>query len=335
MSDTNPRDQLLEWGRHVGDSPLYEHLVGVTARSDDLLSVLGAIEHRPPPNVYFAAIQYLLLEGGGDDELASFYPSLTDSPRAKEEIDEVFERFVRERSEEILSLARSRYTQTNECRRCVALLPGIAASTFDGFHLVEIGTSAGLNLAMDHYEYDYEGQPFGPKSPVKLFCSVRGDRPRLQPFEILSRTGIDLNVVDRSDPDDRRWLVALVWPEHHERRRRLTDALELTSGIEMDLIEGSAPDVLPGILAALPDGDPVVVMNSFVLNQMHPDDRARIASIVDAGRENNPIHRVSLELLDRTREGAVLEVGADAAMVELGSAHPHGAWLDLDYQVRP
>lgn len=323
-------DYLRAWARHTHRSPLYAHLIDLTIRIPELMRVIQRIDNRPPPNVYLAAIHFLLMEGHSP-HLAGYYQSLVDEPLPVEGVDDAFIEFVLANEEAIVHLANSRYTQTNECRRCVALLPGVMTSPFDQFHLVEIGTSAGLNLALDRYVYDFDGMAWGPDSTVRLSAGVPGDQPRLRPIEIGRRVGIDINVIDRNDPDDRRWLDALIWPEHQERRERLRGALALTSGLEMEFVEGSVLDELGQILDDLPASDPVVVMNSFVLIQLDLVQRREVAQIIEAARSSRPVYRVSLEFVDKEDDWARLEVGDELELADLGRAHPHGEWVDLDY----
>lgn len=143
---------IREWATHAHGSPLYGVLCAVVADSDELLRILNRILNRPYPNVFFAAVHYLLMKGDGP-ELAGFYPSLTDDPEPLAAVGRPFREFVVSREEEIIELGRTRHTQTNGCRRCVALLPAIWRSGLSRFHLVDLGTSAGLNLLVDLYHY--------------------------------------------------------------------------------------------------------------------------------------------------------------------------------------
>ena len=332
MTLSGPVDDeyLRAWARHTHRSPLYAHLIDLTIRNPELMRVIRRIDNRPPPNVYLAAIHFLLMNGRSP-ELARYYQSLVNEPLPVAGVDDAFIAFVVANEEAIVDLANTRYTQTNECRRCVALLPGVMTSPFERFHLVEVGTSAGLNLALDHYRYDFDGIEWGPESTVRLAAGVPGDQPRLQPIEIGRRVGIDINVIDRQDDDDRRWLDALIWPEHEERRERLRGALALTSGIDMEFVEGSVLDELERVLHGLPENEPAVVMNSFVLIQLDPDQRREVEQIVETARSSRPIYRVSLEFVDKDDDWARLEVGDQLELADLGRAHPHGEWVDLDY----
>ena len=323
---------LRAWSRHTHRSPLYQHLIEVTLDSPALMGVIGRISKRPPPNVYLAAIHYLLMDGRSQG-LARYYRSLVSDPLPVSEIDEAFTHFVLENQDDIVELANRRYTQTNECRRCVALLPGVMTSPFEGFHLVEIGTSAGINLALDRFNYDFDGKAWGPDSPVHLSAEVRGDAPRLRPIEIGRRVGIDIHLIDRTDSSDRQWLDALIWPEHEERRDRLRRALDVTSEMEFELVEGSVLDVLGAALDDLPPGEPAVVVNSFVLIQLDQEQRQQVEDIVQEARQKRPIYRISFEFIDKNDDWARIEVGSGRGLVDLGRAHPHGEWIDLDYSV--
>ncbi len=330
MTDRYSPEALREWGRHTHGSPLYARLVEVTADNPELLSVVQRIKNKPAPNLFFAAIHYLLM-ADRDLKLAAFYPSLADHPRPVSDVDSHFTDFVMANSGRIIEISNNRYTQTNECRRCTALLPAAMTSPFSDFDLVEIGASAGLNLAMDRYRYNFGGAEWGPDSPVSLQADFRGDPPQLREIVIGRRIGIDINILDRRDPEDARWLLALVWPEHHERRSRLQQALDLTSNMDIEMRQGSAIDELDTILNDLPSGRPVVISNSFVLNQMTTDERLELSEIIDQNRSQRPIYRVSLEYRDWSDDWARLEVGGGMELEQLGQAHPHGEWVELNF----
>lgn len=321
-------DQIRDYGRYLESSPLYVQLVEVIAADNRLVDILNAIENVPRQNILFAGVQYLMTGEGGVD-LARFYPNLTDSPLGLEGIAGPFADFVLEHADELMEIGRSRYTQTNECRRCVALLPGVWATPAERFHLVDFGASAGLNLQLDKYHYTWGDLTWGPDSTVALRTEIRGEKPIPRSVEVLSRVGLDLNPIDAADADDRRWLEALVWPEHEDRRRRLVAALDLAAANPPELIGGDATATLPRALASLPGRDPVVVMNSFILNQFAAEDRERFAQVVASLRETRPVYRVSMEWLDTDAKAAWLEVDDGSGLIKIGEAQPHGEWVEL------
>lgn len=321
-------DYLRDWGKHTHGSPLYAHLVEVVAEDTDLLRVINRIGNRPPPNLLFAAVQYLLMDGA-DSDLARHYPSLVEDPLGPEGAGPSFRQFVLAHEEEIVHLGNTRYTQTNECRRCVALLPMVMMAPFDRFHLVDVGTSAGLNLALDRYRYRFGHLEWGPESPVVLTAESRGADPSLHGLEVLSRTGLDLNPLDPGDEEARRWLDALIWPEHEERRDRLRRALAIIEETRIEMIRGDALATLPRVLDSLPGDEPAVVMNSFAVAQLSPAGRQEIEAIANRARERRPVFRAAMELFDASDDWARMVIDDGTGGRVVGQAHPHGEWIEL------
>jgi hypothetical protein len=292
------------------------------------MRVINRIEHTPRPNILFAAVQYLMSSNDVPD-LSRFYPNHTANPDPVNEVDQPFTAFVLVNEEEIVFIGRTRYTQTNECRRCVALLPGLMEAPFKSFHLVDVGTSAGLNLGVDRYRYDWEGIQWGPSSGLLLETEMRGSAPLLHEIEVLDRIGLDLNPVDPANSEDRAWLDALIWPEHHKRRERLRMALDLVTELAVDFVPGDALVTLSKVLNQLDLRVPVVMMNSFALNQFSPSQRAEIDEVVDTARNDRPVHRVSYEVLEKSDDWARLSVDDGTGWREIGQGHPHGEWIEL------
>ena len=55
-------EYLTAWARHAHRSPLYAHLIDLTIHRPELMRIIERIHNRPPPNVYLAAIHFLLME---------------------------------------------------------------------------------------------------------------------------------------------------------------------------------------------------------------------------------------------------------------------------------
>ena len=187
----------------------------------------------------------------------------------------------------------------------------------------------GLNLCLDRYHYRWGDLTWGGDSPVELTTENRGAPVVPREIELLSRTGLDLHPVDPGDEEDRRWLEALIWPEHRERRTRLRAALQVASTIDVDLVPGDALELLGPTVDGLPEGEAVVVMHSFTLNQLHPSTRERVGEIVDECRALRPVHRISMEALDPEDPAAALGVDGGGGLEVVGRAQPHGEWLEL------
>ncbi|CAA9259726.1 MAG: hypothetical protein AVDCRST_MAG93-2135, partial [uncultured Chloroflexia bacterium] len=63
----------------VPSSPLYGRLAVGIADDAMLLEIASAAHARPVPNLFFGAVQYLLLQGN-THPLGEFYPGLSDDP---------------------------------------------------------------------------------------------------------------------------------------------------------------------------------------------------------------------------------------------------------------
>lgn len=208
-----------------GSSRLYEFLSTEISRDSDLLDLSShASPGQPVPNLLFASVHYLLLSGA-HHELQEFYPSVTDNPRSFDEAFLLFKDFCLRHREEMINLLRTRLVQTNEVRRCTYLYPSfcyIHNKVNKPLSLVEIGTSAGLQLLWDRYSYSYGSEDtYGnPDSSVHLTAQMRkGTIPVLSQTSppVVSKVGIDSHVVDLSNVDDYLWLKSLIWSEHKER----------------------------------------------------------------------------------------------------------------------
>lgn len=296
--------------------------------------------------------------GSVDGALAAYYPSVVDDPRPPDDdLADAVRAFVREHEAAIRERVGSRRVQTNAVRRCSALSPGFAtvADRVDGdaLALLEVGSSAGLHQNWDRYEYAYRapagvhrvgdtgGRGSDDRDPrVLVETDVRGDlTPPLpeRPPAVAGRVGVDVHPLDPTDDADARWLRALVWPEHDDRRRVLDDALAVARDHPPEIIAGDAVTDLAAVADRLPADAPLVVFHSLVLYQFDADARqsfydalADVASDRDA-----PTFHLAGERPDPDRENGIqLRLaridGRDAAEFEsehLGTFEQHGAWL--------
>ena len=332
------RKRLLDWERSIRpDSPMYARIALAVAGDDAMHHLLRAV---PPGqlhmNLLLAAVQYLLFEER-DHPLAAYYPSLG-GERDDAGLEDTFIEFALSHRAQIADLLVTRRVQTNEVRRCTFLLPAyheVTGRTGRPLAVVEVGTSAGLNQNVDRYGYRYATDQ-GPveiaaDAPLVLECDVVGPiAPRLDAHpDIRHRTGIDINPVDVGNPDEARWLRALVWPDKPERHRRLERAIDIAVDHPPSLIEGDAFEVLGEVVAAVPEELAVVVQHSFVLNQFERSSRERFFAMLDEWGMDRPLVRIGAEWLVH-RRGTVLDLtvhGAERHTVELASVHHHGEWM--------
>lgn len=290
-------EEFAAWA--AGSSPLYRRLATGIAGDPDLLALAADVpEGRTPPNVLLAAVHYLLL-AGREHPLGAFYPSVTDDPRDPTTTDPLpaFREFCRTHAEDLRPLLSTRRTQTNSVRRYAGLLPAFAfldRQMDDPPSLVEVGTSAGLNLLWDRYGYDYgeAGRYDDPGASAVVESTVRaGDPPLADPPAVRRRVG-----VAREDPPPVR--------------------------------AGDALEVLPAVLADLPD--PVVVSHTLTLYQFDPDERRRVRELLsEVAADRDRYWLAGERSVDSEDRELWLEWTTDPGgeLARLGAFEQHGRWI--------
>lgn len=319
-------------------SPLYARLAEAAADDDRLLDIAAtAPAGQPEPELLLAAVHSLLL-AGRDHPLARYYPTCG-GPDAAADPAPDFRDFCLANEDRLRSVVSSRRCQTNDVGRSAVLLPAfehVAETTgAETLALIEIGSSAGLNLNWDRYRYEFDGAGTAGEreSPVTVATEVRGDRrpplPRT-PTAVAHRRGIDLNPLDATDEADARWLRALIHPERTRRHRRLAAALEVAREHPPPLVEGDALDELPERLSAAPDRAALVVFSTHVLYQLEESAIADLRSLLAEHGAERPVHWLSLdpdEELDEPAYRSVTFAGGDAAESRLARFDPYGKWV--------
>lgn len=258
-----------------GYSDHYFGLAHAVADDGDLVEFIAQMPVTQP-NLFLASIQFLT----GPEHMPTSGAEMSD--------------FVRDRNEEIANLMRSRRTQTNEVGRCAAILPALPRGRLA---LLEVGASAGLCLLLDEFFYDYGVQEVGDESsPVQLRCRIRGTPPPLRAIpEIVWRGGLDLSPVDLTADDDVRWLLSCVWPDHSERRERLTAAIQLAQSRDLSVRRGDLVAELPALLAEVPRDAALVVFHSAVLAYVSSENREAFAQTLAEASSDRDIVWISNE----------------------------------------
>ncbi|HSP27847.1 MAG TPA: DUF2332 domain-containing protein [Ilumatobacteraceae bacterium] len=334
-------------------APLYAALAAGISRDRALSGLLaGAPPTQRLPVLLLAAVHDLLLEDP-DHDLASWYPNLTAQPRRSDDpgLLPAFAAFVAERSDRLQCLLSTRTTQTNEVGRCGFLLPalGIVAGEVGPLSVIDVGTSGGLNLLLDRFEYRYRTAggtttTLGGPSTVVLEVDLTGSVPLPAALPtIAARRGIDLDPIDVSDESQARWLEACVWPDQAERFHRLVAAIGIARDHPPEIVAGAAVSTLGSVVEKLSGTGHPVVMNTWVLNYFTAEDRLAYLAELDrigaerdlswvyaeapaltpelpSGPDPKDPHRTVLSLA-RWRRGI-------RTVEHLATVHPHGFWID-------
>jgi hypothetical protein len=321
-------------------SPLYAQFACGVATDPDLLAIAAAGDGRgqPVPNLFFAAVQYLLLNGA-THPLATLYPSCGGTTTAHQQPMPLLRDFCLHHATAIRNLIATRLVQTNEVRRCALTMPALASAAQDQpIALIEIGTSAGFNLLPDYYQYHYHTNEQHIVLPpaqqhtttLTLDCAIRGSLsvcPANVPT-INWRLGLDLNPIDLHDSAATTWLRALIWPEQTDRSMLLQQATTIVQAIAPPVWAGDALQLLPTAIAEAPQNALLCVVHTFTINQFSPTMRQAFLDLLAEASQQRTIAQISVEwqepmppLLLTTWQHR------QATTKQLAICDPHGAWM--------
>jgi len=265
-----------------------------------------------------AAVHRMVLTGEAPG-LEPYYPSvggMLDLQAAWLE----FRRLCGQQPERVRELLL-RPCQTNEVGRSAALLGGfleLSARWGLPLRLLEIGSSAGLQLRFDRFFYATGSHAWGdPRSPVRLQDMWIEPPEHLQAkVEVAARRGCDPRPVDPLTPEGRTTLTASVWADQVDRIQRLQGAVRLAEQVPAQVDKASAGDWLPDLLAQPAEGTCTVVFHSVVLQYIAPDERDAVVDCImeaaAAAHARAPIAWLRLEPED---------------LEKLDRGVPFGVWL--------
>jgi hypothetical protein len=332
-----------------------------------ILSLLDAASlPQRRPLLLLAAVHSLLL-AGAEHPLAAYYDTVAlvrgvpFEPPPGGSVAAVFTDFCRANRAEVEQLVATRSTQTNEVGRCTGLLPGLChiAAQYgwsQPLSLLDLGTSAGLNLLFDDYAYTYRDADGDATlaagtegAAVRLTCTARPDLrhlPDLNLPRMSERVGLDLSPVDPFSDDEARWLQACQWPDNPMRFGRLRAALAnvRASAHPPRLARGNMLTDLQTVAATIVSSGPLVVFHSWVAAYLSEGEQHTLVEQVAALATTRPVHYLYCESPLETpglptppspirRQGpdlatALVHVGPGAApAVRLADTHPHGYWI--------
>jgi hypothetical protein len=298
------QDRLRQQARQCRDhgSALTEALL--LGAADDLAAggvvadLLGPHAQEPSgsvPSLRFAGAMHRLVLERKAPELALHYPSVDGAAPARE-VWPAAERACKEHLDE-LRLLMHRTVQTNEVGRS-AVLYGALKLIGGPVRLLEIGSSAGLNLRCDAFAYDVGTVLGDPASPVRLERPWQGAFPSGE-ADVLQRKGCDLSPIDPTTTDGRLTLTSYIWADQLARLERLRGAFKVAERIPAVVEKAGALEFLTRELASLPPGTTTVVWHSVVWQYVDPDERRAIDALLErVGAGASPdagLARVSME----------------------------------------
>jgi hypothetical protein len=276
---------------------------------------------------------HALVLRGADSDLAAAYP-----PLQAVDLDDVLKAAIM-RHDSWLEAWLDSPPQTNETGRSAVLLPGflaVARETGLPMALMEIGSSAGLNLFFDHFRYRYGELDWGgPAYPVTLVPQMRGAVPDLTgALKISSRTGCDISPLDVEDGNDRLRLRAYIWADQTDRLARLDAAIDVARREAPALERADAADFVERQLAARKPGECLVLFHSVVWQYLPERTKAAIERATrqagDEASPDRPLAWLRMETLASNDPHPTLQLtlwpgGQTRA---LAVADFHGRWLE-------
>lgn len=230
--------------------------------------------------------------------------------------------------------------QTNEAARSGPLMLGLMAVTQAFGHpieLLEIGSSAGLNLLIDRFAFDLGGVRIGPQgAAITVAPEWRGPSPEPASPRFASIRGVDVSPIDTTDPAQAARLRSYVWAEKPERLARIDAAIAMLRERPVQLEAGDAADWVEARLAE-PQAEGVarVLMHSVVWQYLGTERQARIAAAMqsagDLATQARPLAWVRMEPdRDLARHEIWVEAWPGDGARRIGLAHAHGAWIAPD-----
>ena len=228
--------------------------------------------------------------------------------------------------------------QTNEVGRAAAILAAlmdVVGQRVLPVELIELGSSAGLNLNLARYRYDLGGVKAGPvDSPVAIAPEWRGGAVRFREVDVVAAEGVDLHPLDPNDAATCERLMAYVFADQPARAERLAEALSIARMHPPRITRADATSWLAARLAATqPSGRWRVVFHSMMAQYVAGAERERLERAIAAAgaRATNerPFARIAFEW-DAARTAVELRLTCwpDGGTRVLATCHPYGAWVN-------
>lgn len=273
-----------------------------------------------PPLRFAGSLHRLVLQGRAP-ELAAHYPSVGGTASV-EAVWPAAEATVREHLDALRPLVR-RTVQTNEVGRA-AVLYGLLQLVPGPVRLLEVGSSAGLNLRCDRFAYEVGATVLGDAgSPVRLTQPWEGACPPYRGVEVVERRGCDPNPLDPTTEEGRLTLTSFVWGDQVERLARLRAALDVARAVPVRVERAGALEFLQRELAQ-PTEATTVVWHSVVWQYVDPAERTAVEELLE--RAEGRVVRASMEPW-RVGAGHVFQVHlrrAGREPVHVADCHGHG-----------
>ncbi|MCH7321508.1 DUF2332 domain-containing protein [Solibacillus sp. MA9] len=316
-----------------GKSPLYEYWCRRIITHEPLLNVIMHIpQTQPKPNLFFSAVQYLAVQS--ETALKQVFDNPKDANL--EQSFQLLIAFCTEYQIELIQLFQTKLVQTNEVQRASYLYPllsEIAAEVEKPLTIIEIGTSAGLLLNVDHYHYNIQQSEtitFGDEiSPLTLYAKNLGDPIVITQKPIIhNRIGIDLNIIDVNDEEQYLWLQSLIWPELIDRKLNLERARPIHEQCEKQLLTGDFTALLPKLLAnEAYKATQIVIFHIHVANQFPSQLKHDLLELLQYLSKQHSIYHIYNNIYDADLHVDFINQGQTISKKTLHQTDGHGNYF--------
>ncbi len=281
-------------------SKMYFQLSHQIAKEKQLLEIAAKTRYlQPIPNIFLAAIHFLLLKNS-NEPLAEYYPTINPLATNSEIPFPLFKSFVLENKERIIALIQTKIVQTNVINRCAYLLPifsAIIEKEQKEVAIVDIGTSAGLTLNWDKYQYKYNSSILYGQSTVQIECEIRNSElPTIYSINFpIEKIGVDQQLILINDEEEQLWLKALIWADHVDRFNNISAALRLNEQSDTKFIEAATIKDFETILRAISKNKLLIVYATHVLYQFSEIDLIDFNKMLDSIGMERDFYFLSVE----------------------------------------
>ena len=225
--------------------------------------------------------------------------------------------------------------QTNEVARSAVLAGGfltVAAQTSLPLAILEIGSSAGLNLNWDSFSYNLGGLNFGQACGRPLLApDWEGPQPPNAEVVVNERAGCDRAPIDLGSEDEVLRLRAYIWPDQPHRMTRLDQALEVAGAKPISIASADAADWIASHLKTMRDGIATILFHSIVWQYIPKDRQERLEDLIaHAGNKatsNAPFAWLRMEPETANAASLRLTLWPHGQTRHLADVDYHGRWV--------
>jgi hypothetical protein len=204
--------------------------------------------------------------------------------------------------------------------------------------IIDIGTSAGLTLNFDKYEYWYNDQKvFGKSDVLVKSTTIESPIPEICPIpQPIHKVGIDQNLIDHANEEEILWLKALVWADQLERFVALDKALRLR---ELKSIKFTQADSILDFeleILKIDTSQTLIVYATHVLYQFTQAQKDEFYAMLDRVGKRRDFYFLSVEsiraLMERyNSKETVIELTTYKSKQKtvnfLAETNGHGNWI--------